>query len=118
MRRSFAILALAAAAVVAAPAGADTIGAQGGGANNVVLVQIGTDQSWHARSHLQIASVAGDTVASTNLALARAEGCTGCREYVRQMRETIELTGSLTPADVSPQAEAALLAAFRDWKAR
>jgi len=46
------------------------------------------------------------------------EGCTGCGEYVRQMRETIELTGSLTPADVSPQAESALLAAFRDWKAR
>jgi hypothetical protein len=34
------------------------------------------------------------------------------------MRETIELTGSLTVADVSPQAEAALLAAFRDWKNR
>jgi len=44
------------------------------------------------------------------------EGCTGCHEYVRQMRQTIELTGRLTPADVSPEAEAALLAAFRDWK--
>jgi anti-sigma factor RsiW len=44
------------------------------------------------------------------------EGCAGCREYVRQMRQTIELTGRLTPADVSPEAEAALLAAFRDWK--
>jgi len=46
------------------------------------------------------------------------EGCMGCREYVRQMRQTIELTGSLTPADVGPEAEAALLAAFRDWKPR
>jgi anti-sigma factor RsiW len=46
------------------------------------------------------------------------EGCRGCREYVRQMRQTIELTGSLTPADVSPDAQAALLAAFRDWKPR
>ena len=46
------------------------------------------------------------------------EGCKGCHEYVRQMRQTIELTGSLTPADVSPDAEAALLAAFRDWKPR
>jgi anti-sigma factor RsiW len=43
------------------------------------------------------------------------EGCAGCHEYVRQMRQTIELTGSLTPADISPEAEAALLAAFRDW---
>ena len=46
------------------------------------------------------------------------EGCTGCHEYVRQMRETIELTGQLTPADLSPEAEAALLAVFRDWKSR
>jgi hypothetical protein len=34
------------------------------------------------------------------------------------MRQTIELTGTLTPADVSPEAEAALLAVFRDWNAR
>lgn len=44
------------------------------------------------------------------------EGCTGCHEYVRQMRQTIELTGSLTAADLSSEAEAALLSAFRDWK--
>ena len=44
------------------------------------------------------------------------EGCTGCREYVHQMRQTIELTGRLTVADVSPEAERKLLAAFRDWK--
>ena len=44
------------------------------------------------------------------------ERCTGCHEYVRQMRQTIEVTGRLTPADVSLEAEAALLAAFRDWK--
>jgi anti-sigma factor RsiW len=43
-------------------------------------------------------------------------GCTGCHEYVEQMRETIELTGQLRPADLSPEAEAKLLAAFRDWK--
>jgi hypothetical protein len=45
------------------------------------------------------------------------EGCKGCHEYVHQMRQTIELTGSLTPADVSPEAKAALLGAFRDWRA-
>jgi anti-sigma factor RsiW len=32
------------------------------------------------------------------------EGCTGCREYVRQMRTTIELTGRLTTADITPEA--------------
>jgi anti-sigma factor RsiW len=44
--------------------------------------------------------------------------CDGCGEYVHQMRQTIELTGQLTPSDVSPEAEAVLLAAFRDWRAR
>ena len=44
--------------------------------------------------------------------------CDGCGEYVHQMRQTIQLTGQLTPADVSPEAEAVLLAAFRDWSGR
>jgi anti-sigma factor RsiW len=44
------------------------------------------------------------------------EGCTGCNEYVRQMRMTIELTGRLTAADLSPDAEAKLLTVFRNWK--
>jgi anti-sigma factor RsiW len=43
-------------------------------------------------------------------------GCTGCHEYVEQMRATIELTGRLTPDDLSPEAAEALLAAFRDWQ--
>jgi anti-sigma factor RsiW len=43
--------------------------------------------------------------------------CTGCHEYVQQMRRTIQLTGRLTPGDISSEAEAKLLAAFRDWKA-
>ena len=42
-------------------------------------------------------------------------GCTGCHEYVEQMRVTIELTGRLTPDDLAPEAERKLLAAFRDW---
>jgi anti-sigma factor RsiW len=46
------------------------------------------------------------------------EGCKGCHEYVRQMRQTIEMTGSLNPDDINPEAEAAMLAAFRDWKSR
>jgi anti-sigma factor RsiW len=44
------------------------------------------------------------------------QGCKGCHEYVGQMRQTIEFTGSLTRADISSEAEAALLSAFRDWK--
>jgi len=41
--------------------------------------------------------------------------CQGCRTYVEQMRQTIELTGQLTVADVSPEAELVLLEAFRAW---
>jgi hypothetical protein len=32
------------------------------------------------------------------------------------MRTTIELTGRLTTADLSPDAEAKLLTVFRNWK--
>ena len=47
---------------------------------------------------------------------AHLEPCRGCTAYVEQMRATIELAGRLTPEDVSPEAEATLLAVFRDWK--
>jgi anti-sigma factor RsiW len=42
--------------------------------------------------------------------------CDGCRVYLEQMRRTIELTGRLTPDAVSPDAERALLDAFRGWR--
>lgn len=44
-------------------------------------------------------------------------GCDGCRDYVAQMRTTIALTGEAKPALLTPDAERALLATFRDWKA-
>ena len=43
--------------------------------------------------------------------------CDGCRAYVEQMRTTIALVGRVTPAELTPDAEAALLDAFRNWKA-
>jgi anti-sigma factor RsiW len=42
--------------------------------------------------------------------------CDGCTSYLEQMRATIELSGKLEPKSISPEAEAALLAAFGDWK--
>jgi anti-sigma factor RsiW len=43
-------------------------------------------------------------------------GCEHCAAYLRQMRETLTVLGTL-PADVlSPEAEDELRAAFRDWK--
>jgi anti-sigma factor RsiW len=47
---------------------------------------------------------------------AHLAGCTNCTEYVAQFRETIRLTGTLRESDVSPEAEAALLAQFESWK--
>jgi anti-sigma factor RsiW len=47
---------------------------------------------------------------------AHLSACDGCTMYVEQMRRTIELTGTLQVADVSWEAEEALVRAFRDWK--
>ena len=44
--------------------------------------------------------------------------CDGCRNYLEQINTTIELTGQLTPEQLDPAAEAALLGAFRDWHSR
>jgi anti-sigma factor RsiW len=43
--------------------------------------------------------------------------CDGCKTYVEQMRATLRVTGELTPASMSPGAEASLLEAFRAWRA-
>ena len=42
--------------------------------------------------------------------------CPPCRTHLEQMRETINLLGTLTEESISPQAEEQLLRAFRDWK--
>jgi anti-sigma factor RsiW len=46
---------------------------------------------------------------------AHLAGCDKCTEYLQQMRQTIRVTGTLRPDDLSPEAEEELLAAFRDW---
>ena len=102
MRKLFALVMLAAVAA-AAPAAADTIGPQGGGANNVVIVRTTSDQAWRARSHVQVASVGGGTVASANLADAEAVACTGCRASAVAV-QVLFVTGDpnvYTPANVA-----------------
>jgi anti-sigma factor RsiW len=42
--------------------------------------------------------------------------CTGCRNYLAQMRQTIKLTGMLTEESIAPQARDDLLGVFRSWK--
>jgi anti-sigma factor RsiW len=41
--------------------------------------------------------------------------CPPCRAYLEQMRETIRLLGRVPEETVSPEAEDALVAAFRGW---
>jgi anti-sigma factor RsiW len=42
--------------------------------------------------------------------------CGGCGRYLEQLRETIRIAGRLSVETIDPEAEAALLRAFRDWK--
>lgn len=42
--------------------------------------------------------------------------CSGCREYLDQMRLTIKTLGHLTEDHIAPKAREDLLSAFRSWK--
>jgi anti-sigma factor RsiW len=42
--------------------------------------------------------------------------CDGCRLYLEQIRVTVTLSGRLSPEQLEPAAEAALLEAFHNWK--
>ena len=44
--------------------------------------------------------------------------CGPCRAYLRQMRETIRLTGMLTEEQIPQEQKADLLEAFRSWARR
>ena len=48
---------------------------------------------------------------------AHIRQCSGCAAYLEQLRQTIRVVGSITPADLTPDAERTLLHAFRDWAA-
>jgi anti-sigma factor RsiW len=42
-------------------------------------------------------------------------GCTGCRNYLDQMRRTIDATGRLRENELDQRVKDELLAAFRGW---
>lgn len=46
---------------------------------------------------------------------AHLSGCDHCGEYLRQMRTTIALTGTLTVDDLSQTQQSELTALFRRW---
>ena len=43
--------------------------------------------------------------------------CDACTEYLRQFREAIRIVGAIRADDLTPEAEAELLAVFRGWAA-
>jgi anti-sigma factor RsiW len=43
-------------------------------------------------------------------------GCGDCTRYLEQIRQTIRITGTLRPEDISAHAEEELLKAFRGWR--
>ena len=45
-------------------------------------------------------------------------GCGKCGDYLAQLRQTIRITGTLAPDDLSADMEHVLLEAFRDWRRR
>ena len=42
--------------------------------------------------------------------------CSGCRNYLEQMRQTIQSAGRLSEESFSPETRDQLLHVFRDWK--
>jgi anti-sigma factor RsiW len=47
---------------------------------------------------------------------AHLSGCPHCTEYLAQMRKTIELTGTLTADDLTPQMQDDFIALYRQWR--
>jgi len=59
----------------------------------------------------------GDLDADSTTALeAHLDLCPGCERYVEQIRETVITVGEVRSDDLSAEAQAGLLAAFREFR--
>jgi anti-sigma factor RsiW len=47
---------------------------------------------------------------------AHLRECSGCRTYLEQMRQTVQVLGRLSEESITTEAKERLLAAFRDWR--
>jgi predicted anti-sigma-YlaC factor YlaD len=43
-------------------------------------------------------------------------GCNGCRNYLKQMKRTIDLVGRISEDAIPEESKITLLQTFRDWK--
>jgi len=47
---------------------------------------------------------------------AHLAGCPNCSAYLEQIRTTIQLTGTIEPDDLTPEAQAALTELYHRWQ--
>jgi predicted anti-sigma-YlaC factor YlaD len=47
---------------------------------------------------------------------AHLRACPNCSAYLEQIRVTIQLTGSVEPEDLTPEAQADISALYRRWR--
>jgi len=47
---------------------------------------------------------------------AHLSGCSGCRNYVEQMRSTVQMVGKLSEDHLAPESREELLQLFHHWK--
>jgi anti-sigma factor RsiW len=47
---------------------------------------------------------------------AHLAGCSGCRTYLEQMRQTVSSVGRLSEESIQADVKERLLEAFRDWR--
>jgi predicted anti-sigma-YlaC factor YlaD len=47
---------------------------------------------------------------------AHIRGCPNCTAYLQQIRITIELTGTIEPDDLTPEAQSDLTELYRQWR--
>ncbi len=45
------------------------------------------------------------------------DGCPHCREYLAQMRSTLDVLGRIEPDDLAPEVRDELVALYRRWRA-
>lgn len=44
------------------------------------------------------------------------QGCSGCRTYLEQMKQTIQMVGFLPETSINPETQNELLSVFRNWR--
>ena len=77
--------------------------AHGWRSNNIVKVRTTTDGAFKARARVEATAFRGRSVGPTNLALARAVNCTGCRSRAAAL-QAVFITGkprSVTPTNLA-----------------